>query len=258
MTHLRSIYIVFYYTLIEHLISKVLLGNIFVGGGVLIISYIAAEFSFSSASRIALDFGLGMLSLTTLGISIFMGSRLITGEIECRNLYMILSRPVRRWAFLLGKYLGLLGILAINTALLSFWCLSIFLFLGGQLSYLILWSILFIFIEGALILTIVVFFSLIVGNILAIMSSISILLVGHYIEFAKEASLTKHAQWFYKIIDFYSRYLPNFTKFNIKRFVLYEGHLENSFLYSSLLYGILYCAFFIFLSCLIFNKKELV
>ncbi len=258
MNHLRSIGIVFYYTLVEHFMSKILLGNFFAGGGLLVVSYVAAELSYSSAPRIALDFGLGMLSLTTMGVSIFMGARLITQEIESRNLYMVLSRPVRRWAFLLGRYFGLLGVLGINIILLSFWCLLVFFFLGGKFSYLIPWSIFFIFMEGALLLTIVIFFSLIISNILAIMSSISLLLVGHYVEFAKESTLAKNVEWLSVALDYYSRYFPNFTKFNIKRFVLYEGHLENVFLYSSLLYGILYCTFFIFLSCLIFNKKELV
>ncbi len=258
MNWFKPIRVVFYYTFVEYLKSKVLFSTVFIGCTLLLVSYIASEFSFSSPAKIALDFGLGMLNLSIVGIAIFMGATLISKEIESRNLYMILSRPVKRWVFLLGRYLGLLGILGVNTLILSFWSLAVFLLLGGKLSFLIPWSILFIFIEGALVLTIILFFSLVTNNILAIMSTISLYFIGHSVEFAKKSSLVKNVNWLAEFIDFYSRYFPNFTKFNIKSFVLYEGQLENLYLYSSFLYGVLYCSFFIFVSCLIFNRKELV
>ena len=253
----KTILIISHYTFLEFWRNKVLVNTAFLGGSIFLVSYVASQFSFSAPSKVALDFGLGILGLSILGISIFIGSTLISKEIESRNLYMILSRPVKRWVFLTGRYLGLLGILGVNTLILSLCALVPFFFLGGSYSFLIPWSILFIFLEGALVFTMVLFFSLVVNTILAILSTVSLYLVGHYIELAKEAFLIKSTPWLISFVNFYSKYFPNFSKLNIKNFVLYEGHIENAYLFSGLLYGILYCVFFLFASCLIFRRKEL-
>jgi hypothetical protein len=53
--------------------------------------------------------GLGIISLAGLFISIILAINLIPTEIEKRTIYTILSKPVRRHEFLLGKYFGAIG-----------------------------------------------------------------------------------------------------------------------------------------------------
>ena len=48
-------------------------------------------------------------------IAIFIGIGLVSKEIEKRTLYTVLSRPVRRWEFIFGKFCGLAGTLVVNT-----------------------------------------------------------------------------------------------------------------------------------------------
>ena len=60
------------------------------------------------------------VSLTTLSVvgnllAIFLGAGLIAQEVERKTLYTIVSRPMRRWVFVLGRSLGLAAVLAINT-----------------------------------------------------------------------------------------------------------------------------------------------
>ena len=52
-------------------------------------------------------------------IAIFVGIGLVSKEIEKKTLYTILSRPVRRWEFIAGKYLGLLLTLVVNAVLMT-------------------------------------------------------------------------------------------------------------------------------------------
>ena len=73
-------------------------------------TYVATEFTYGVPERVALDFGLGMLSLSSLSISLFLGVSLLSKEIESRTVYMVISRPVPRFAFIIGKILGLSGI----------------------------------------------------------------------------------------------------------------------------------------------------
>lgn len=60
------------------------------------------------------DYGIGFTVIMTLIASIFLGVALIPPEIERRTIFTILSKPVTRLEFLLGKYLGLLITLAFN------------------------------------------------------------------------------------------------------------------------------------------------
>lgn len=53
------------------------------------------------------DFGVGFTVIITLLMAIFLGVALIPPDIERRTIFTILSKPVDRAEFLLGKYLGL-------------------------------------------------------------------------------------------------------------------------------------------------------
>ena len=68
---------------------------------------------------ILVNVGLSSISLFGVIIAIFVGIGLVSKEIEKKTLYTILSRPVRRWEFIVGKYFGLLMTLVVNTALMT-------------------------------------------------------------------------------------------------------------------------------------------
>lgn len=73
-----------------------------------------------SQQKFLRDYGLGFTVIMTLIAAIFLGVALIPPEIERRTVFTILSKPVTRLEFLLGKYLGLLFTLAMNLAVMSF------------------------------------------------------------------------------------------------------------------------------------------
>src|SRR5512140_1793305 len=64
---------------------------------------------------------LGLTSVSVFGIvmAVFIGVGLVHKEIDKRTLYAILSKPVRRWQFLAGKYAGLCLTLVVNTAFMT-------------------------------------------------------------------------------------------------------------------------------------------
>src|SRR5262249_61213702 len=68
---------------------------------------------------VLVNLSLTSISLFGVIIAIFIGTGLVSKEIEKKTLYTILSRPVRRWEFILGKYFGLLLTLVVNTGLMT-------------------------------------------------------------------------------------------------------------------------------------------
>lgn len=246
-----------YYTFRELYKSKILLNVFFVGLGLMVVTYVATEFTYGVPERVALDFGLGMLSISSIAISLFLGVSLLSKEIESRTVYMIISRPVPRYVFILGKLLGLLGIQALNILILSSMTILSSYLLGGSLSPLLFWAILFIFIESVLLLFVVVIISLVANNILSVLFSVILLLLGHAIKDTQGIMFVQNRPFLKGLLDVYHFVLPAFHKLNLKDFVLYEKSLPLSYLIPNLVYGVAYSAAVLFFIVVIFNRKNL-
>lgn len=87
--------------------DKVLYGVLGLACVVLLFTLALAELSLHEQRRVVLDIGLASISMFSVVIAVFLGSSLLYKEIERKTLYVILPKPIARWEFLLGKYLGI-------------------------------------------------------------------------------------------------------------------------------------------------------
>src|SRR5256885_14938428 len=76
---------------------------------------LVGQISIQIEKLVVINLGLTAVSLFGIVIAIFMGIGLVSKEIDKRTLYTVLSRPVRRWEFIAGKFFGLAGTLVVNT-----------------------------------------------------------------------------------------------------------------------------------------------
>ena len=254
---LEKVLVIAKYTFKQILKSKVLWVTLALGVALLLVTYVATEFTYGVPEKVALDFGLGMLSLSSMGIALFMGATLLPSEIDSRTVYMVISRPVPRWVFITGKILGLILVLILNEAILATMTLSCSWLLGGEITTILMLSIFFIILESVLLLLLVVFFSLFVNNILASSISLIILLLGHAVKETQNAVFVADRVILKKILEFYHLVLPGFYKLNLKDFVLYGQTVESSYLLGSLAYALLYSTFLYLMIVFIFNRKNL-
>jgi ABC-type Na+ efflux pump permease subunit len=77
------------------------------------------DFGLSEEFKFVKDFCLGAISVFGTCIAIVGTSMLLPNEVEHRTIYTILSKPVRRFEFLLGKYLGSVQLVLTSTVLMS-------------------------------------------------------------------------------------------------------------------------------------------
>lgn len=249
--------IVAQYTFKEIFKSKILLNVFFIGLGLMVVTYVATEFTFGVPERVAVDFGLGMLSISSLAISLFLGVGLLSKEIESRTVYMIVSRPVSRSSFIFGKIIGLMGIQLINVLVLSSMTLTASYLLGGEISSLLFWAVGFIFLESLMLLLVVTLVSLLANNVLTVLLSIVLLLLGHSIRETQQITFIQKSPFLNGLLEVYHFFLPAFYKLNLKDFVLYEKDLPLSYLFPAMSYGIIYSGAVLFLIIAIFNRKNL-
>jgi ABC-type transport system involved in multi-copper enzyme maturation permease subunit len=257
MNDLKKINIIAYYTFREIVKSKILLNVLFLGIALLTVTFVAFNFTYGDPARVALDFGLGTLTLSSVGIAIFIGVGLLSKEIDSRTVYMIISRPVKRFQFILGKIIGLGLVLILNISLLSLLTLTCYFAIGGEFYPIILWSILFIMLESILVLLVVSFLSLVTSPTLSVLFTIILYISGHSISSAKLTTFASNSKIFSSVLELYQFVLPAFYKLNIKEFVIYKQSLPIEFIIKTAAYGFIYSIFLIFLSIIIFEKKNL-
>lgn len=155
--------------------DRVLYLLLVVGLGAVAFSKFLGEISVGDTLHVIVNTGLTAVSLLGVMISIFVGTGLIYKEIDKRTVYTILSKPVRRGEFVLGKYLGLLLTIAICMGVLSAGFLIYYRILAGaadsQRSGLWYWlhagritvplvvALAFIFVEVCVVTSVAVMFS---------------------------------------------------------------------------------------------------
>ena len=255
--NLLHIYYIALYTAKEILRSKILLVSVCLGFGIIFISYIASELTYGTPQKIALDFGVGFFSLSANGIAIFMGANLLLKEIESRTIYLSLSRPVKRFSFLLGKLLGMGAVLGLNILILSLTAYVTYFFLGGAFEILMLWVALFAFFEAFLLLNIVVLFSLVTNISLSVFYTLVIYGVGHSISSTLELSFVQRSFILEFVVRLYSFVFPNLNQLNYRDYLIYDVPISSSALFFSLLYGMIYSVFLLLVSSKVFVHKEL-
>lgn len=102
-----------------------ILGALLVG-----VAYLAASFSPRQPQTVALDVGLSGLRVTLILFSLFWIQELVAREIDRRTVLFALSYPVARGHYIIGRYLGVLGLIALAALLLGMLLWAVVLTLG--------------------------------------------------------------------------------------------------------------------------------
>ena len=78
------------------------------------------------------DFSLFSVSLFGVVTTVVLGVNLLSKELHKRTIYNMLSKPVARWQFLVGKFLGLFATLALMMSLLAVLLLGVLALIEGK------------------------------------------------------------------------------------------------------------------------------
>ena len=209
---------------------------------------------------VIVNLGLSAISVFGLVMAVFIGVGLVYKEIEKRTLYSLLSKPIRRWEFVIGKYAGLLLTLLLNTVFMSFG-LAVALFYVGRpfvrSDVSILVAIYLILLEFALVTALALFFSCFSSPMLSILFTLSIYITGTFAadirefgDFSRNPALKAITRALYYVI-------PNFHNFNA---IASAGHGQSipfSLVWQDTLYAVLYVVLVLFASSITFSVRDL-
>jgi ABC-type transport system involved in multi-copper enzyme maturation permease subunit len=103
----------------EAIRHKVLYGILVVVVLANLFALILGEMSLHNEARVAVDVGLGGLSLFGSITAIALGVTLLYNEVQKKTIHVILAKPLERYEFVLGKYLGMAITLTLLVALFA-------------------------------------------------------------------------------------------------------------------------------------------
>ncbi|MFW5829534.1 MAG: ABC transporter permease [Planctomycetota bacterium] len=125
------------------------------------------------------DLTFSLLSLIGVLVAVATGTALVHTEIQQRTLYTVLSRPIERWHFILGKYIGLCAALILGQAAMLMVALGATELVGvGASWYLVLAGVL-IWLEVCIVAAISLCLTSVAGPLLAAALSLAVYALGH-------------------------------------------------------------------------------
>ena len=188
--------------------------------------------------------------------AIFVGIGLVSKEVERRTLYTILTKPVHRYEFLLGKYLGLCLTLLVNVVLMTAFLFLIVWWQHGLPPLSLSKAILLIYCELVLITAVALLFSTLTSPNLGTVFTVGIYIIGYLTADLKEMRTAAESQFSRSLIDLCYYLLPNFNNFSIRAEIVHGVHVSSGDILRIALYCVLYIAIVLCISIVSFQRKE--
>jgi ABC-type transport system involved in multi-copper enzyme maturation permease subunit len=208
---------------------------------------------------VLVNLGLSAISVFGLLIAIFIGIGLVSKEIERRTVYNILSKPVTRAEFILGKYAGLLLTLFVNTAIMTvgFYAALAIQKKGLALHDLnLLVAVYFILLQLAIVVAIAILFSCISTSILSAVFTFCLFVIGNFSNDIRWFGQESGSPLLAKITAALYYLLPNFGDFNVIDQVAHGVRIPAIFITANTSYALLYIAILLSAAVLIFEQRE--
>lgn len=217
--------------------------------------------SLNQDAKIVMDLGLSSISLFGLIITVFVGTNLLSKEIEKKTIYLLLSKPLNRIDFILGKFLGLSLTLLIIIAAMGGVYYGVLWYAGGGLSGVLpvfeasAEAILLIYIEMLVLTAAAIFFSTFATPIMSAVFTLATYAIGHMSNDILNFGRMSKNPFLEQLSQLLFYFLPDLERLNLKLYLM-TAPVNGEVLSGSIAYGLLYALALLFLSMVIFDFRE--
>jgi ABC-type transport system involved in multi-copper enzyme maturation permease subunit len=208
---------------------------------------------------VVINLGLTAVSLFGVVIAIFVGIGLVSKEIEKRTLYTVLSRPVRRWEFIVGKFFGLAGTLVVNTFFMALGVFGALLYVAHRFSGAdssIFIALYFIILQFLIICALALLFSSFSSPLLSAVFAFSLFIIGSFADDLRGFATLAHGltRW---VATGAAYLVPNFSALNVISAVAHQQPISWQLVLQNTLYTLFYTAMALSGAVLIFDRRDL-
>ncbi|GCA75643.1 hypothetical protein MiTe_02479 [Microcystis aeruginosa NIES-2520] len=215
------------------------------------------EIAVGTHEKIFLDLGLAAIGLLGVIVAVFVGTGLINKEIDKRTILVLIPKPLSRAEFILGKHLGLSGVLAVMLGVML--VIYLLMLLGMKVSFQplpLIVSVFYLGLELILIAAVAIAFGVFTSSILATLMTFGVYLMGHISKdliqlgiISKNANILAITQNIYLI-------LPDLERLNFRNEAVYGLLPSADVLIANALYSLVYTGLLLGISILIFSRRQ--
>jgi len=236
--------------------DKILYGIIifallFIGSSVVLSSLSLGEDVF-----IIRNFGLAGIYLFGIVITIFLGASIVYKEVEEKITYLLLAKPVTRADIIWGKFLGLLMAIGTTVLLMVVAYLLIVLISGGIIDYAAITAVILQLAEVALLISVLIMFSIFTTPLAATIYTILILYIGHLLPLVQEFALKSGKVSKFILLAVYYIF-PNLEKFNVRNLVVHNLPISFNEVVIPIIYSAAYVTLALLLAQKLLNRRDM-
>lgn len=228
-----------------------------------------SQLSMRQVTELSITLALSLISFIMLLLAVFLGGTVLWKDIERRYTYSVLSLPITRSSYLLGRFCGTALFLVITAVVLGSVALAVvwFVAVGTPPERPVVWNnfvlaVLFDAVKYILLVAIAVLFATVSSSFfLPVFGTISTFLVGSSSQQVYDyvnSEQAKHLSLFIrKTASMLYYFLPNFSTFDLKVNAIYGVPLSPQGLLLSIAYAVVYGGIILALAALIFARREM-
>ncbi len=220
-------------------------------------SLFVAQLTIGNWVRIIVDMGLAAMEIAGAIMAIVIGVGLVAGEVQRKTILPTLAKPVPRWAFFVGRYLGLVLLLAVDVLVMLVVLAAVLALAGYTLTAVSVSAAALIAVELALLAAVALFFGSFSTPILASSFGLSIFLIGHLVSDLRAFAERSHSAFGRGMARVVYQLLPDLELLNLKSHAANELAVPAAFVWRSAAYGLAYAAVVLILAILIFSRRDL-
>ncbi|MBF0472236.1 MAG: ABC transporter permease subunit [Nitrospirae bacterium] len=234
-----------------------------------LIIFAISPLSMRQVREVAVSLSLSTISIVLLILSIFLGINLVYKDIERKFSHTVLSLPVSRQSYLIGKFIGLAGIIGVGVI-----TLTIFSSIGIAIvdtmytqNTVMSWTnfyaaILFDYLSLLILVAVSILVSTISTNIFSpLFITLAVYIIGYISQTVYDYIISPKGVELPKFIGIISKAVyyifPNFTLFDIKFKAIYGIHLEINNILNVTAYSLLYLVILLSIAIVAFRKREM-
>lgn len=220
---------------------------------------LVGQISIGIERLVVVNLGLTAVSLFGVIIAIFIGIGLVSKEIEKRTLYTVLSRPVQRWEFIVGKFFGLAGTLVVNTFFMAIGVFAALLYVSRRFHApdgWILVALYFIVLQFLIITSLALLFSSFSSPLLSAVFAFSLFVIGSFAEDLRGFATMAHgaSRWLATLAAYL---VPNFSSLNVISSVAHAQPVAAHLILSNTVYALVYAGMALCGAVVIFEHRNL-
>lgn len=256
MSSLARIWTIAANTVREAIRNKLLYVLLFFAILLILTGVLLSALSYVECERILQDIGLAAIRFFGVAIAVFVGVGLIHKEVDRRTVYTILSKPLTRAEFLLGKYVGLVLTIWMQMVVMITFFAAVSLLTGAPLGGGHVAAFFLMAIELALVVALATLFSSFTTPMLASFFSAGIWFVGHLTRNLREIGASSELESIQRLTALLHRVLPDLESFNLTIEAAHQLPVSASDVWLPLLYGAAYVAILLVSSVALFERRD--